>query len=66
MGGSNMPPMQPLPPPPPEPTDPAILEARRRSKSKAAASAGREGTILTGPSGLEGSALSPKTILGGY
>lgn len=65
MGGGHMPPMQPLPPPAPEQLDPAILEARRRAKARAASTSGREGTILTGPSGLEGSQLGKSTLLGG-
>lgn len=67
MGGSKQPPIQPLPPPPPDQADPAVLEARRRRKQQAQAAAGREGTILTGPSGLEKpSSLGGKTVLGSY
>ena len=51
MGGPSIPDPPKPPAPAPQPIDPAILEARRRMRSKAK-KGGYKGTILTSPSGL--------------
>ena len=62
---------QPLPPPPtppapaPQRSDPAVSRARKKDKQQAALAGGRKSTVLTGGSGLTGSANgAKKTLLG--
>lgn len=69
MGGSPSspppPPLPPEPPPPPTEVDPAVKQARATARTRAAASGGRDSTILTGPQGLvSDTANTRKTLLG--
>jgi hypothetical protein len=60
-------PPPPPPPPAPPPTEvaPEVSKARNTARQRAALSAGRNSTILTGSGGLEGDvATSGKTLLG--
>jgi len=65
---SKSPAPPPLPPPPATPTDmsPEVAESRRRAQDVARKMVGYQGTLLTGPGGLGGSAESQKKqLLGG-
>jgi len=64
MGSPSIPKPPPTPPPAALPIDPAVMEARRRARSKVGP--GRSSTMLTGAKGLltRGSISTP-TLLGG-
>ena len=64
-------PSTPAPPPPPDlpetpkTTDPAVKNARANERQRAALAAGRDSTILTGPTGAGTAAtIGKKTLLG--
>lgn len=67
MGAASKPkpPKLPEPPPPPEKeVEDELLRARDRRRLQALAAGGRQGTILTAPSGASGAAVGGRTLLG--